>query len=226
MPRPRRWTDEQLAAAVAASRTLSEVCRRLGILPGKYDVLRRHIARLGLDAAHLPRAAAGSPRTGRRYRDEDLIEAVRSETTVHGVLRRLGYEPNGGMFRAVVAHIRSLDLDTSHFRGQRWAQGVRRPSGRTRSLPELLVRGSTIRSGALRRKLISAGLKPAHCETCGLTQWRGEPVPLHLDHINGDHTDNRLENLRILCPNCHAQTTTWCRPKARAGVLQRQRDGA
>lgn len=205
---------------------MSEVCRRLGILPGKYDVLRRHIIRLQLDAAHLPRASAGSPRTSRRYRDEDLIEAVRVETTVHGVLRRLGYDPSGGMFRAVVAQIRKLELDTSHFLGQQWARGMRRPSTRARPLSELLVQGSTVTSGALRKKLISAGLRPAHCEVCGLEEWRGEVVPLHLDHINGDHTDNRLENLRILCPNCHALTKTWCRQKARAGVLQRQRDGA
>jgi hypothetical protein len=203
---------------------MSEVCRRLGILPGKYDVLRRHIDRLQLDAAHLPRASAGSPRTNRRYRDEDLIEAVRVETTVHGVLRRLGYDPSGGMFRAIVAQIRKLELDTSHFVGQRWARGMRRPSTRARPLSELLVQGSTVTSGALRKRLISAGLKPAHCEGCGLEEWRGELIPLHLDHINGDHTDNRLENLRILCPNCHALTTTWCRQKARAGVLQRQRD--
>ncbi|MGE0298493.1 transposase [Pseudonocardia sp.] len=225
MPRPRRWTDEQLAAAVAASRTLSEVCRRLGLRPGKYDGLRAHIRRLGIDASHLPRAVEGSPRTRRRFRDEDLVEAVRLEASVHGVLRRLGYTTSGGMFRYVVAHIRRLELDTSHFRGQAWARGMQRPRASC-PLHELLVEGSTATSSTLRRRIIAAGLKPAHCEECGLSEWRGERLPLHLDHVNGDHTDNRIQNLRILCPNCHALTDTWCGRKNGRRTPTGQRGGA
>jgi hypothetical protein len=80
MPRPRSWTDDQLIVAVAESRTLKEVHERLGLRPGKYDVMRAHINRLGIDASHLPRAyvgAAASPR--RRWSDADLAEAVRSQ---------------------------------------------------------------------------------------------------------------------------------------------------
>lgn len=216
MPRVRRWTDEQLIEAVAVSGTLAEVCRRLGIRPGKYDLIRGHIARLGIDATHLPRAGAGSPRTGRRYTDEELIAAVSAEQTMHAVLRRLGYTPNGGIYRAVSAHIREIGLDTSHFTGQAWARG--RP-GRSepRPLADVLVLGSPYNSARLRRRLVAAGLKPTHCERCGLSEWQGTPLPLHLDHINGDHTDNRLENLRILCPNCHAITETWAGRNRRKG---------
>jgi 5-methylcytosine-specific restriction endonuclease McrA len=62
--------------------------------------------------------------------------------------------------------------------------------------------------------LINEGIKEHKCELCGITEWNGKPAPIELDHINGKHTDNRIENLRILCPNCHAQTPTWRKSKS------------
>jgi hypothetical protein len=223
MPRPRSWTDEQFIAAVAASRNLKEVHQRLGLKAGKYDVMRAHIKRLGIDASHLPCASEGSPHSSRKFSDDDLAGAVAAEKTVHGVLRRLGYPLNGGMFRYVKAHMQRLALDTSHFTGQGWSKGLVLPRGPQRPIEEVLVQGSITTGGNLRRRLVAEGLKNETCEECGLVEWRGRPLTLALDHVNGDHTDNRLENLRILCPNCHAQTDTWCGRNRRRSPMQRPR---
>jgi len=75
----------------------------------------------------------------------------------------------------------------------------------------VLVQGSTYDVPLLKRRLVEEGLLAPRCASCGLGEtWEGAPLVLHLDHINGDRTDNRLENLRFLCPNCHSQTETYC----------------
>ena len=74
----------------------------------------------------------------------------------------------------------------------------------------LLKKDSVLNSNNLRLRLIRQGIKESKCEICLNTEWKNKPIPLELDHINGDRYDNRLDNLRILCPNCHAQTPTYC----------------
>ncbi len=95
---------------------MAEVCRRIGILPSRYDTIRRHIDRIGVDGSHLSGIVAkrGYRRT---WTDDDLVAAVREAATMSEVMARLGYRPSGGMHRYLVARIRQLNLDTSHFLG-------------------------------------------------------------------------------------------------------------
>jgi hypothetical protein len=84
---------------------------------------------------------------------------------------------------------------------------VARPIGMP--LDELLAEDTPRSRWNIKRRLIAAGLKEDRCEECGLSEWRGEALPLELHHVNGDRHDNRLENLALLCPNCHSQTDTF-----------------
>src|SRR4051812_47551750 len=124
MPRPRSWTDDDLRVAVATSRTLNDVVRQLGLTAGgaTHATLRRHITRLRLDVSHLPVMVDGRVRRPRSWSDEALRRAVIESCSIAEVMRRLGYRPSGGMHRFVSAHIRRLNLDTSHFTGQAWAR--------------------------------------------------------------------------------------------------------
>jgi DNA-binding transcriptional ArsR family regulator len=94
-----------------------------------------------------------------------------------------------------------------------WDKAVRRGDLVAREwripIDDLLVKGRRTGRGHLKKRLIEAGLKENRCEECGLTHWRGEPFAMQLHHINGDGSDNRIENLMLLCANCHSQTDTW-----------------
>jgi hypothetical protein len=88
-------------------------------------------------------------------------------------------------------------------------RGVIKPRPRAIPIDTILVSGRRRNRNHVKLRLVQAGLKELRCERCGITEWRGRPVSLELHHVNGDGLDNRLENLLLLCPNCHSQTDTW-----------------
>jgi hypothetical protein len=205
MPR-RRYTDEALSRAVAQSRTMREVLMSLGLSPrgGNYETVWRRIAALGIDSSHF--RSRGRP--VRSCSDEEIAEAVRGARSFAEVMARLGLRPGSSRVGSK-RRVQEIRLDTSHFLGQSWRKGIVIPATPARPLTELLVSGRPTQSNRLKVRLIHAGLKAARCEQCERTSWNGRPIPLELDHINGRRDDNRLTNLRVLCPNCHAQTSTY-----------------
>lgn len=94
-----------------------------------------------------------------------------------------------------------------------WADAIRRgaivPRPRLEPLDQVLAAGRRRSRQHVKSRILMAGLKEERCESCGLTDWCGRRLSLELHHVNGDGRDNRLENLRLLCPNCHSQTDTW-----------------
>ena len=146
-----------------------------------------------------------APRT---YTDEQFIEAVETSTSIRQVLNKLGLKEAGGNYQVAQIRMKKLGVNLcSGPNGQGWSKG--KTLGPKRPIEYYLTENSHHQSFRLKGRLIAAGLKQHKCECCGITEWRGEPTPIELDHINGIHTDNRLENLRLLCPNCHAQTDTY-----------------
>ena len=209
MSGPRKWTYDDLRSAVAEAMSIADICRSLGIVAcgGNYEVVRHYAAQLELQ---LPARGPGTaPIRGlvARIDEVEFSQAVADARSLNEVGRLLGLRRSGGVTEAIRRRILLLGLDASHFvtataDAARFVQP-------TRPLSEVLRIGTRYRTSTLRQRLIDEGLKSHRCEECGLSEWNERPIPLELEHVNGDRWDNRIENLKLLCPNCHALTPTY-----------------
>ena len=143
-----------------------------------------------------------------KYIKEEFEKIVKNSLSIADVCRSLNIVPIGGNYKTVKSKLLLWNIDISHFTGQGWNVGKRfKPFKKKMLLDEILVENSTYtNTNNLRNKLFNEGYKEKRCEKCGLTEWLGIEISLELHHKNGNNLDHRIENLIILCPNCHSQT--------------------
>jgi hypothetical protein len=144
----------------------------------------------------------------RSWSDEDLKTALKMNVSILGVLRDLKLSHSPGNYKSIGTRISQLSLDRSHIKGQAHGTSV---SPNKLVTEAIMVENSTYsNTDNLRKRLIKEGILENKCKECGLVNvWNEKTITLQLDHINGNPRDHRLENLRILCPNCHSQTPTF-----------------
>jgi hypothetical protein len=200
------WDEVKLREAVASSTSFNMAVKKMSSNPSAhYASVRRRIQELGLDTSHF----TSTPRRGPGWSDDQLRSAVAESRSIRKTIEKLGLVGAGGNYDQVQRRIKELGIDTSHMTGQGWNRGGLFKPVKERPLEEVLVAGRWTTSHRLKKRLFRAGLKQPKCELCGWCERAPDGrIPVELDHINGDRFDNRLENLRVLCPNCHSLQAT------------------
>lgn len=215
-----KFTGAEVREALDGAESWREVLEALSYAYHPRNVLtvRKWAARWGISTAHLSDNRGGQRP---RYSDDELRAAVAASRSWAESLRRLGYCPSGGNWRTLKLRAGELGISTEHF--DPYATSRERARATATPLKEILVEGSTYSRSSLKRRLYQAGLKERRCELCGQGErWQGKPIGLILDHVNGVRDDNRLENVRIVCPNCAATLDTHCGRKNRLDVEPRE----
>jgi predicted RNA-binding Zn-ribbon protein involved in translation (DUF1610 family) len=135
--------------------------------------------------------------------EQEIIEAVSRTTSTLRAIQYLGIARVGTSYALVRNTVQKLGLSTEH-----WKAVTRRPLATPESA--LVPNGSYARK-TLKRVILTHSLIPYNCAECGMgPEWRGKPLVLRLDHINGERNDDRIDNLRFVCPNCDSQSPTFC----------------
>ena len=141
--------------------------------------------------------------------DEEFMVIVKNSNNIGEICRKLGVVLQPGNYNLIKQEIARLNLDTTHFERK---TKLKRQKNKTYTLEEILVKDSPYKTQqGLKAKIRKNNLLPYICSICGQKpEWQGKQMVLILDHINGDHFDCRLQNLRFVCPNCNSQLETTC----------------
>lgn len=197
-----RASPEILKKIIIESNSKSEVLRKLGLKPygGNFKTINNFIIENKLDISHFGN-------TTNKISDEILKQLVLTSTSISQVITGSGLKHSGAVYSGLYKRIKKLKINISHFGQKGISKSGNYP---TKPLEDILISDSSYQSNKLKKRLLKNGLIKNECKICGLKEWLGNIIVLHLDHKNGNNRDNHLSNLRLLCPNCDSQTDTYC----------------
>lgn len=138
---------------------------------------------------------------------EEAEKIVKECYSIADFCRKVGWQPRGDNYKVFHKYVKQYNLDTSHFTGKRTNLGNLLNVGISKE--EFFKKDKLIKAYDIRKKIFKEGLKENKCEICGLTEWLNNPIQLQIHHIDGDHMNNEIENIQLLCPNCHSQTENF-----------------
>lgn len=154
------------------------------------------------------------------YTISELQLAVNNSKSLAQVMRYLGLTASGNAYLIIKRNIAANGIDTSHFTGKLWMKGTKGRTATPTKIPlEEILSGlhPQYQTHKLRIRLLEAGIFEHRCYKCGNASWNNLPIPLELEHEDGDCTNHRLQNLTLLCPNCHAMTATYAGKNKKSG---------
>ena len=150
----------------------------------------------------------------RKYTKEKLQEVADKCFSIRQMILELGLKETGGNYSNIKNRCKEFKIDVNHFFGPSWNR-LGHPSFNKNNGEDLenffTKKDKKIASSKIKNRIINNGLKEYKCETCGINEWMGKRIVIELHHVNGDPTDNRFDNLKLLCPNCHSQTHNYCK---------------
>lgn len=201
--------DEDFIAAIKVSKNIHEALLKMNLNSrgAAYKTFNRRVKALNIDISHFEK----DNDTRKKITNEEILEACTNSISRQETLKFLRLNPHtGANVSWIKKKIKELNIQTNHWLGEGYLKGKSHKWSSGADINEILIKNSPyLWTSSLKKRLLKEFLLINKCYKCGITHWLGQALSLQLEHINGDNADNRIENLILLCPNCHSLTDTF-----------------